>query len=100
MTNFTLPGQGANITLPQGKAFVVLASILSVGVIACIAMIFAALILAAYLLNIAISAIVETVNHIAIVYSQADSLSKVVVWFLVVLLLLKVVPLVRRFFRI
>ncbi len=97
--NFTIPGQGLNITLPTGKAFAVLASVLTVGVVSCIAMIFAALILAAYLLNLAIAAICETVTHIASVYSQADSLSKIIVWFLVVLILFKVWPSLARSLR-
>lgn len=97
--NFTIPGQGLNITLPTGKAFIALASVLAVGVVSCIAMLFAALILAAYLLNLAIAAICETVNHIATVYSSADSLSKIVVWFLVVLILFKAWPCIARSLR-
>jgi hypothetical protein len=88
--NFTLPGQDLNITLPTGKAFLVLASVFTVGIVSCMAMMFAALILAAYLLNLTIAAICETVNHIASVYSSTDSLSKIIVWFLVVLILFKV----------
>jgi hypothetical protein len=97
--NFTLPGAGNTVTLPTGKAFAVLASVLTVGIVCCVAMIFASLILAAYLLNLAVSAISETVSHIATVYTQADSLSKVVVWFLLVLILLKAWPALLRFVR-
>jgi hypothetical protein len=97
--NFTLPSQGLNITLPTGKAFIALASILTVGVISCIAMIFAALLAAAYLLNLALSACVELVSHLASVYSSADSLSKIVVWFLVVLIFFKLWPALARYVR-
>jgi hypothetical protein len=45
--NFTLPGQDLNITLPTGKAFIVLARVFTVGVVSCMAMVFAALNMAA-----------------------------------------------------
>jgi hypothetical protein len=97
--NFTLPGQGLNITLPMGKAFIALVSVLTVGVVSCIAMIFAALLAAAYLLNLALSACVEFVSHLASVYNSADSLSKIVVWFLVVLILFKFWPALVSYVR-
>jgi hypothetical protein len=98
-TNFTMPGAGQSIHLPTGNAFIVLASVLAVGTISCIAMIFAAVLLAAYLLNLVISALVEVTSHLASVYSHADSFSKIVVWFLVVLVLVKLSPLLARFVR-
>ncbi len=96
MQNFTMPAQGHTFTLPTGKAFMVLATVLIAGVLACVAFIAAALIAVAYLLNLAVSALVELVAHMAAVYSGADSLTKVIIWLVVLFLLLKVWPCMRR----
>lgn len=96
--NFTLPGQGMTITLPEGKAFIVLATILIVGVLGCVAMILAAVVAAAYLLNLAVSAVVELIAHLAAVYMHADSFTKVICWILVIFLLSKGWPRIRQSF--
>jgi len=96
--NFTLP-QGATITLPTGHAFYVLATIITVGTLSCFGLILAAIIGVSYLLMLAVDALHELVTHISMVYSQADSLSKIIVWFLVVFLLGKLSPVMVRSLR-
>ncbi len=96
--NFTMPGQGMTITLPTGKAFIVLATILITGTVGCLAMILAAVIAVAYLLNLAVIAVVELIAHLADVYMHADSFTKVICWILVVFLLSKVWPRIRQSF--
>jgi hypothetical protein len=85
-------GQGSSITLPQGPAFNILATVVSVGTLSCFALILAVVIGVSYLLILAVNAVCELMTHIAAVYSQADSLAKIIVWLLVALLLLKVSP--------
>lgn len=97
--NFTFPGAGNTITLPTGRAFVVLACVVSVGIITCVAMIFAALILAAYLLDLAVSAVCELFTHLASVYAGADSFSKILIWLLLSFILIKILPLIARSVR-
>jgi uncharacterized protein involved in tolerance to divalent cations len=94
--NFTLPGQGSTITLPQGRAFIVLATVLLTGSLTCFAFIFAAVLVAAYLLNLAIAACVELATHMAAVYTHADSLSKILLWLAILYIALKAWPRIRR----
>jgi hypothetical protein len=94
--NFTLPGQGSTVKLPQGRAFIILAMVLVAGTLACFALMLAAVIAVAYLLNLAIAAGVELATHLAAVYMHADSLSKILIWIFVGYLLLKAWPRMRR----
>lgn len=99
--NFTMPNASAGqpplvVALPSGNALYVLVAILAAGIVTCFAAVCAAIFGAALLLNLAISAIVELVAHVASVYVQADSLTKVVIWLVVGLLLWKVVPALLR----
>jgi hypothetical protein len=94
--NFTIPGQGCTVTLPHGRAFIILATVLIVGTFACFAFILAAVIAVAYLLNLAVSAGCELATHMAAVYTHADSLSKILVWLAIFYLALKAWPRIRR----
>jgi len=58
----------------QPDTRLIIAIIFSIGVVASIALVLAAVIAAAYLLNVAVSALGELAGNIASVYSRSDSL--------------------------
>ena len=57
------------------------------------------MIAAAYLLNLTIAAVCEVATHIATVYGQADSLTKVLIWLLLLLFLVKIGPWIAVFVK-
>ncbi len=92
-TNFA---GGSTFILPTDKAFILLATVLTVGVVGCLAIILSAVIAVAYLLNLTISAVCELVTHLSLVYNQGDSLVKLLCWVIIAFLLTKIWPSIRQ----
>ncbi len=66
----------------QPDTRLVIALIFSLGVVASFALVLGALIMAAYLLNLAVSALVELATNITSVYNRSDSLMQFFMLFL------------------
>lgn len=94
--NFTFPGAGCTVKMPSGPAFTVLATVLAIGTMGCLALVLGALIAVAALLNLALSTLVELSTHLSLVYQHADSTGQLLVWLVGGYLLVKVSPLVVR----
>lgn len=80
----------------QPDTRLVISIIFSIGVVASIALILCALIVAAYLLNIAVSALAELAGNIASVYNRSDSLMQFFMLFLMLYCAFHVVRFVAR----
>jgi hypothetical protein len=66
----------------QPNVQVCIGIIFSLGVVAGVALLLGALIVAAYLLNVAVGAVAELASHITSVYSRSDSLMQFFMLFL------------------
>lgn len=71
----------------------------TLGILAMIGLALAALIFVAYLLTLAVAALVEVYTNFTAFYSQSDSLTHLIVWLAALLLLYKLSPSVARCVR-
>jgi len=88
--------QSRNSLLPNGKLSAVLLVILTLGVVAAVALIFASLLALGYLINLRLSAGIELSAALSTTYAQADSLGRVLFIGILVYLIVHLAPELSR----
>ena len=88
--------QYRNYLLPNGKCSAVLLVIFTLGLIAAVALIFAARLSLGYLITVLLDAGVELASHLATTYAQADSLGRVLFIGILVYLIVHLAPPLAR----
>lgn len=85
--------------LNDRKLFAAMLLTFTLGLFTLLALVCAALIGLAYLLNIVLDSFTEVVNHLTAIYTHSDSLVKLLMWCIALFLLVKISPFLTRVFR-
>lgn len=85
--------------LNDRKLFVAMLLTFTLGLFTLLALVCAALVGLAYLLNIVLDSFTEVVNHLTAIYSHSDSLLKLFMWCIALFLIVKISPFLTRVFR-
>lgn len=87
-TSFTLPTEGSMLG--------VMTSVLTLGTLTLVLLALAAVVAAGYLINLALSVLVELNTHMALLYGSSDPAVKLLMLCIADYMLIKAFPLVKR----
>ncbi|MFL5587657.1 MAG: hypothetical protein ACJ8DI_08380 [Ktedonobacteraceae bacterium] len=73
-----------------------IAAIFAIGILACLILCIAAFALLVYLMTLALQAIGELATQVLLVYHQGDSVVRLVMWFCLAFVLVKLYPIIKR----
>ena len=85
--------------IPNGKMMSVILIIFLLGSMTAVAALMATLLTIVYLLNLVIDAAIELIQHLVLVYTQADSLGKILLLGILTYLLSTLMPRLYRHMR-